>query len=159
MFETAKKKLNLIKTLFENIDKLVLEINMRDKSKDLIIYYNTEDQLFKEGEDSKGNHLGDYSDYSIAIKKEKGQPFDHITLRDTNTFYDSFEVTPKLNEIAITANTIKTDENGDISDLTDRFGNDIIGINAENLQLYREYVQNALLQLLRKEINAISGLD
>lgn len=155
MLETVTNKVKMLTDIFRNINQLIFEINTREDSEDLIIYLNTEDQLFKNSEDAEGNFLGDYSDFTAELKKGKGQPFKSITLKDSGTFYNSFEVkATKKGDIIITADTIK---NGD--DLEDRFGNKLVGLNEENISIYREYFKNALLQLIRKEFIAIRNIN
>ena len=48
------------------------------------------DQLYNYGENSKGVSIGSYSPYTINLKKEKGQPYDRVTLKDTGDFYRGF---------------------------------------------------------------------
>jgi len=77
----------------------------------LIIDLNTIDQLYNEGIDSLGNSLGEYSAYTKSIKGAKGQRTDHITLKDTGEFYNSFRVILSGNKLQIVANPIKEDTN------------------------------------------------
>jgi hypothetical protein len=70
---------------------------------DEIIRINTEDQLEEEGIDSLGRKLGDYAPSTIAYKRRKGQRYDHVTLKDTGDFYNSFNVKVNVNEIIIDA--------------------------------------------------------
>ena len=50
---------------------------------------------------------GEYSPYTVMLKKEKGQITDHVTLKDTGEFYRSFKTYWDKSEIVITADTIK----------------------------------------------------
>ena len=46
---------------------------------------NSEDQLYEQGVNRLGVNIMDYAPYSpltIEIKKEKGQPYNRVTLRD-----------------------------------------------------------------------------
>ena len=70
---------------------------------DEIIRLNTEDQLYEEGIDSQGRSLGEYTPYTIEIKKSKGQRVDHITLKDTGAFYASFKVRATKTDLIIEA--------------------------------------------------------
>ena len=48
-------------------------------------------QLYKEGVVEDGGQaivLPNYSPYTVQMKIEKGQPYDHMTLRDTGAFYE-----------------------------------------------------------------------
>lgn len=54
---------------------------------------NAEEQLFEQGINRLGVDIMDYAPYSpltIAIKEEKGQPTNRVTLRDTGDFEASF---------------------------------------------------------------------
>lgn len=103
--------------------QIVLDKRMRD----LIIRLNTEDQLYNKGIDSRGRELGNYSPFTIEIKIEKGQRYDHITLNDTGDFYKSFRV-------LLNGSDIKIDYNDEGKGLALDWGEDIIGLTEENLQ-------------------------
>lgn len=55
-------------------------------------------QLYDKGVDASGHPTGEYSNATIygtvnfAGKIEKGQPYDHVTLKDSGASYDSMEV-------------------------------------------------------------------
>lgn len=58
-----------------------------------IVDMNAEEQLFEQGINRLGVDIMDYAPYSpltIAIKEEKGQPTNRVTLRDTGDFEASF---------------------------------------------------------------------
>jgi len=122
---------------------------------DLIIYLNTEEQLFKEGVDSQGNVIGTYSFATEFITdglKKAGDPF---TLKDTGAFYDSFRVRVRNGIITITADPIKTNEAGETENIYEKFGNfHIEGLTEQNLEVVRkfclEYFQNYYRKLLLK---------
>lgn len=95
-----------MKTLFEkHSDYLLSEIT---------------DLLYFEGISGNGTFLKTdksesgkyYSNRTIVIKKEKGQPTDRVTLKDTGKFYKSYRFTPTLFGFEISANIKK--ENGTI---------------------------------------------
>ena len=96
--------------------------------KDEIIRLNTQEQLFDEGIDSLNRTLGDYTPYTVVLKKAKGQRTDHITLKDTGAFYNSFKV-----QVTSTGIIIQADDSSiyDIP-LTKSFGLDILGLTNEN---------------------------
>ncbi len=152
----ARKKLQAVIFLFENIDQVIFDINKRQVSKDLIIFYNTIDQLFVKGENSLGQTLesirGGYSPATITIKIAKNQPTDHITLKDTGEFYDSWTVVVKINEIEILANPIKPGG----TNLFEEWGDEIVGLNEENLEKYRQYLKRVLLSVIRASLAGIA---
>lgn len=122
---------------------------------DLIIYLNTEEQLFKEGVDSQGNIIGTYSFATEFITdglKKHGEPFN---LKDTGKFYDSFRVRVKGGKITITADPIKTNAQGETENIYEKFGNfHIEGLTEQNLEAVRkfclEYFQKHYRKILIK---------
>lgn len=124
--------MNRLKSATENevISKLSKDKNFTDN----IIYYNTTEQLYNEGVDANNKTLGQYAASTIEGttsflgKKAKGQPFDHITLRDTGAFYNSFKVVKTQDGLLIQANSIKDD-----TDLRVEYGKDIVGLTEESL--------------------------
>ena len=113
----------------------------------LIIDLNTNEQLFEQGIDSKGDELGTYSAYTKSIKQTKGQRTDHITLKDTGEFYKSFRVVLNGSSIQIVANPIKDDTN-----LFREYGIDIVGLTEDSmsvvatkaLRLIKPYIKEKL---------------
>lgn len=60
-----------------------------------IVDMNAEIQLYEEGVNRLGVSIMDYAPYrplTIAIKEEKGQPTNRVTLRDTGDFESSFYI-------------------------------------------------------------------
>ncbi len=122
--------------------------------KKLIIDLNTKSQLYQQGIDSNGISLKEYSknfgysNNTKAIKEEKGQPTDRITLKDTGEFYESFYVKLFGTDLMIFANPLKDDTN-----LYDEWGNDIVGLTEESIDtlvdfakiLIKPYVKKMLL--------------
>jgi hypothetical protein len=125
--------------------KLSIDREMQDE----IIRLNTEDQLYEEGIDSRGRSLGEYSPYTIEIKRSKGDRYDHITLKDTGAFYASFKVRATKTELIIEAD----DRSKYDRPLTEVFGEDILGLTDDNLdwlfdfilEKYLDYVDGRLL--------------
>lgn len=153
-FTRARSKINLIIDVLENIENLFFEVNNRDESKDLLVFLITQKQLFEKGEDGNEKSLGEYSPFTVEIKRAKGQPFDRITLNDSGDFYDSFEVVVRINEIVIIADTIKVD-----TDLSKDFGLAILKPSEKSLEIYRSFLLMAIRELIRKEVRAIKGLS
>lgn len=115
----------------------------------LIIDLNTIDQLYNQGVDSRGRSLGDYTAYTKSLKQAKGQRTDHITLKDTGEFYNSFRIILNGNALQIIADPIKEDTN-----LFQEFGIDIVGLTEDSmsvvttkaLQLIKPYIKQQLLK-------------
>lgn len=140
-----------------DIDQIALDIARTKEHKELVIGLNTEgeptSQLFELGEDSQGRTLesigGEYSPFTVQEKQRKGQPTDRITLKDTGAFYLTFDVKPFKGGFVIEANTIK-----DNDDLEKRWGDEIIGLNDENLNLVVDFYKIQILNLLNNKLNA-----
>lgn len=108
-------------------------IGKNNSVRNFIIELNTIDQLYDEGIDSKSISLGNYAPFTIREKISKGQPTDRVTLKDTGDFYKSFDVKVLGNgDVEIVADTIKYGFDGAM-DLTDIYGDDILGLSADSL--------------------------
>jgi len=138
-----------------DINSIIGSILSQPEVKKFIIELNTKgqpsSQLFEQGIDSLGISLGNYAGTTIEGtsnfegKKEKGQRFDHITLEDTGDFYNSFVVTVGKDKITIEADPIKEDTN-----LLVEYGNDILGLTDQNLQLVIDHLRDGI----KKEFKA-----
>jgi hypothetical protein len=150
-FGKAIRLLNIIKSL--SVDKLVYKITSNTETKELIIRLNTDEQLFK-GIDSTGRDLdsigGSYSPLTIEKKKDKGQPYDRVTLKDTGAFYESFKVNPYKGGFSISADAIK-----DQDDLTKEWGDEIIGLtDASRNELVNHY-RNEIIREIKRKLRSV----
>ena len=78
-----------------------------------IVDMNAEEQLFEQGINRLGVDIMDYAPYSpltIAIKEEKGQPTNRVTLRDTGDFEASFFLEVGDKQFEIKASDFKTED-------------------------------------------------
>ena len=126
--EYAQRLVNL-KGQEDSTFKLVLD---NEVIKKLIIFLNTDDQLGQDHVDSLGQELFNVftnrSYYSQNDPKGRaGQPY---TLNDTGAFWDSFTVAVQQGRIIIDANPFKDGDN-----LFDAYGQDVLGLTDENLQI------------------------
>jgi hypothetical protein len=125
-------KLNNIARI--EVGPIIQSIFQEGNIQDEIIRLNTIDQLFEKGENSLGIRLenigGPYSQATVQIKQEKGQPTDRITLRDKGDFYNSWEVIANTGDTYI---TIKVDPwKAGPTNLLDEWGVEVVGLNKEN---------------------------
>lgn len=120
-----------------NFKKIIISILNTSEIKEFIIKMEQE-RLFNLGKDSTGASLGEYAPFTVVIKQEKGQRFDHITLNDTGEFYESFTFHATGTELIFDANPVKDDNN-----LFDNFGIDILGLNDfdRNRLIERIYIE------------------
>lgn len=131
-----------------NIDETKVWFFAVDKDvQDEIIRMNTEDQLEEQGIDSLGRQIGEYAPLTIMYKKMKGQRFDHITLKDTGDFYNSFRILVKVNDIEIDADDQKED-----TALFEVYGIDVLGLTEENMRYLREMILENYIKYLQNEV-------
>ena len=109
---------------------------------------NTEDQLYEKGVDRTGTEISSYAPYTETtkwIKRQKGQPTNRVTLRDTGDFHSSFFVNAGTDSFSIEARDWKTNK------LIRSYGPDIIGLTDENLnELAWEYIYPMLINRLKE---------
>jgi len=146
MFEQLLSNLNKL-----DVNDVLFFVWKQGLVQDKIIELNTEgeptSQLFELGEDSEGVTLGEYTPFSKELKIEKGQRIDHITLKDTGDFYDSFKVQAMKNGFRITANPTKDD-----TDLFEEFGVQIVGLNKENIIILLTFIDPIFQKELEKRM-------
>lgn len=121
---------------------VIFSVLNQDNIKELIIELQQE-RLFERGTDSEGASLGNYSDYTVEIKREKGQRYDHITLRDTGEFYESFTVTVLKDGIVLDANPNKGTTN-----LFSEYGIDILGLDDFSFNIVKDQILVEMYQYI-----------
>ena len=120
-----------------NVKKTLVKILKDKRIQKQITDLNTEVQLFQRGEDSEGKKLEKYAPSTIRIKKIKRQPTNRTTLKDTGDMYETWYVNVGNDaSFTIEANTVK---NG--YDLTERYGDDIVGLTDENVKIVIELLE------------------
>ena len=95
-----------------------------------IVDMNAEIQLYEEGVNRLGVSIMDYAPYrplTIAIKEEKGQPTNRVTLRDTGDFESSFYIEVGDRQFEIKASDWKTEA------FIKKYGRQILGLTDENI--------------------------
>ena len=138
-FNTVEKNLN---------DGVYVRKSLEDH-KAQVIKANV-DQLYEYGVNRLGVRIDSYAPYApytVFLKKQRGQPYDRVTLRDTGAFHKSFEIVFEPAEFYITASDPKTQE------LVDKYGANIFGLTRENInEIAHLYVEPDTLNQMRKEI-------
>jgi hypothetical protein len=143
MFKSLKKLCKNVKNLESN--KILISIWKDKQVQYFILDLNRLNQLFKSGLDANNEFLGYYSEntewitrgltYQYGGLSSKKTSADHITLYDTGAFYASFKVRVEKDGFVILANSIVEDGN----DLTEIYGENIIGLsNESNQELYNK---------------------
>jgi hypothetical protein len=133
-----------------NVTAVLVKILKKPKTQKFITDLNTKVQLFDYGEDSRGirldvvSDIGGYAPSTIKIKARKGQPTNRVTLKDTGDFYKTFDVQVKANaDFSITANTMKGGQ-----DLQERWGDNILGLQDENVIKVMEYLETEFYKVV-----------
>lgn len=106
------------------------------------------DQLFYTGKDGRGRPLGWYSLATEAINPLK-KAGTHYTLHDTGEFYESMDIIVRNNEVEIDADGRKVDERGEVTDLFEVFGSEIIKLNEQNFDLLINEIKKKYIQAAR----------
>lgn len=134
----------------EHIQLFAIELNTGDPN------LNDRGQLFLHGIDSKGVELseigGDYAPITEIFKRAEGLPFDRITLYQDGDFYRSWEFIQKADSFVLRANTIKKGEEGEVEDLQERWGSDIIGLTNESIQELANEVLPEVISYIRSTL-------
>lgn len=138
-----------IDTIGKNLEDGTIAKKPLEENSSKIVEMNRE-QLYDFGINSLGIEIATYAPYApytIKVKREKGQPFDRVTLKDTGAFYRSFEVVFDPIGFYITARDPKT------QDLMDKYRPEILGLTSENLSLLVQGdVKTGVIQQIRKEL-------
>lgn len=103
-------------------------------------------QLRDKGVDENGEVIGFYSMLTEIVSKGKKQQGEHYTLDDTGEFFKSFYITVLKDSFVINADGQKEEDN-----LFDKYGNGIIGLTDESIEVVKARIKegfiNYLLQL------------
>jgi hypothetical protein len=151
-FQPLKDLANLM--IQSNVNAIINKIIKRPEFTNLIIELNTQGQLYEKGVDSLGVSLGNYAATTIegtaqfAGRAERGLRFDHITLFDTGDFYKSFKVIIRNESDSfffIDADPVKEDTN-----LFQEWGEDIVGLTQESIDVLNERLQTELTKEIKK---------
>jgi hypothetical protein len=138
---------NKIKTLnIEDVARKSIE-----DTKEAIADFNAE-QMFQ-GLRSDGAEINpQYSETTIAIKKEKGQPTDRVTLKDTGAFYAGIRVVVTGDNITIDSTDEKNDK------LFEKYSTQRSNIFGLSPQYKREYVNEVLAPEWKRNVHEATGL-
>lgn len=129
--------LNRILTLRETVSDFERDIPLNIRkilwaNESYIVDMNATDQLYDQGINRLGVDISDYRPYSpltIEIKKQKGQPYNRVTLHDEGEFAGSFFLDVGQQSFEIKAGDWKTEE------LIIKYGRQILGLTDKNIAL------------------------
>lgn len=118
--------------------------------KEIILNYIKQDQLFEKGVNENDKIIGLYSKMTERLsngKKKEGTPY---TLFDTGEFYESINYLVGYKLINITADPIKIDEDGETTNLFEKYGEGIIGLTTSSKEKLAIEIQKRFIVELRK---------
>lgn len=126
----------------ENYFQIIFD---RDDIKDEIIRLNTEVQLGEFGVKSSGDLVSPdgYAPLSVEIRREEGLQVEHMDLKFTGAFWNSWKVTVNKDSITINANGQKDDNN-----LFDIYGDDILGLTDSSIEELLLFVQDVVQEVI-----------
>lgn len=124
------------------MDQLVIEVvdRRREQMADM-----NRDQL-EDGMRADGTLLPPYAPATVQIKREKGQQTQPMNLRDQGHFQAGIVARKYDKYLEMTSLDYKTGK------LVQRFGEQILGISDENIDILRDEVTPELMQEFRKKI-------
>jgi phosphoribosylaminoimidazole carboxylase (NCAIR synthetase) len=145
-------KLKAVKKFKKELDKGKIYAAAIRKKKKVVLDWNREDQLFKDGINNDGTKIQEYRPATVAFKEEKGQPTNRVTLRDTGSFHKSFYLIFQPESFSIYAKDPKTPE------ITKAYrrgfggrGAKIFGLTSENKKkLLNEIIMPALTEKIKE---------
>lgn len=124
--------------------------NIVKRLDDKIIDFIKEKQLFEKGIDGKGQRLQEYTLFTKALKKQKGQPTNRTTLLDEEDFYDGFFVKLQGRDLFFNSTNEKTPE------LIGKYGKDIFTLTVSNNKLVdRDIMLKELEKFVLRELGKI----
>ena len=104
------------------------------------------DQLFA-GKDKQGKEIiPEYTQTTITIKKEKGQPTDRVTLKDTGEWHRSLFMKTESNKIFIDSDHELTDK---LLEKYDRGNDTILGIPQNKKTDINESIMDKFINIFR----------
>lgn len=141
------RKIQALQEINKKADEIAADV--LKENEDVILDLNTEDQLFEKGITADGQKIADkdpYTPFTVRIKRQKGQPTERVTLRDSGDFHGSFRATKSGSDrVIIDATDPKT------ADLVERYGEEIFGLSPENMgEMSENYIKPEVTQLIEK---------
>lgn len=145
MIDQIRQLRNNVEQWQTSLPDVVLE-SVKD-NEGQIIELNTDEQLFLQGIDSEGQAITPgYTPFTVSIKRGKGQPTDHVTLRDTGDFHRSFKISYGTDAFAIYADDPKAQK------LENKYGAEIFGLTDENVDETIEITKEDIFEKSQKII-------
>jgi hypothetical protein len=133
MTTLIEQRLERLKQALRAIPAEAILVRITDENKATIEDKNV--MQLQAGQDSNGDAITPaYSEFTKRYKQSVSQPTDRVTLRDTGAFYQGITVNPMSTGFEI----INKDSKWGM--LTDKYGEDIIGLSEQSVEQLREEV-------------------
>lgn len=113
-----------------------------------IIDYN-QYQLEEQGLDAEAVPTGEYAPRTVQMKIQKGQRYDHITLKDTGDFFDSMKLKIQDKAARIQADMKKPDQ-----DLEKQWP-DALGLTPDSIEAIRPLFNELFLEEYQNRVDTI----
>lgn len=132
-----------------NQNKLVKEIFSAEILQSQIIDLNQK-QLYEKGIQADGQPTGEYAYNTIygtsryEGKIAKGQPYDHITLKDTSAFYNSMDVVAQSDNVIM-----KVKDPNDLQAIYP----EALGLTSESLQELRTEIKERFCDVFKNKLH------
>jgi uncharacterized protein YjhX (UPF0386 family) len=104
---------------------------------------NRDAQLYDKGIKSDGERLPEYTSFTKTIKKSKGQPYDRMTLRDTESFHKKFFL--KMDNMKFRIDSTDKKRNK----LVERFTGFIFGLTPENKNILAHKIAPNIIKKIK----------
>lgn len=131
-----------------DLNKEILKVVSLNDQKALNL--NRDTQLFERGIDAEGNLITpEYTPFTVSLKQFSGQVADHVTLRDTEAFHNSFLMDAASFPVEITASDPKTGE------LKSKYGDDIFGLTNESQSVFNKHILEDVQNVYKKAIGIL----
>ena len=115
--------------------------------RNLIEDLNTDEQMQAQGQRADGQPIRPaYTAFTKAIKQQKGQPTNRVTLRDTGDFHRSVFVTFRKTEFELQASDVKTPS------LTRKYGREVLGLTQDSIDKVAASAKQDMQRLARKRV-------
>lgn len=107
---------------------------------------NRDTQLYDKGIKSDGERLPEYTRFTKTIKKSKGQPYDRMTLRDTESFHKKFFL--KMDNMKFRIDSTDKKRNK----LVERFTGFIFGLTPDNKNILAHKITPRIIKQIKHRL-------
>jgi hypothetical protein len=146
MIESLERVMKGMKEWQDNVEEIIIDLAKNEEI--LIEAMNTQDQMYTQGIRADGNDIRPkYTAFTKVIKRQKGQPTNRVTLRDTGAFHKSVGVKWGRKEFKLVAGDMK------VIDLVRKYGPEILGLTQKNVGVLGGVIKPQAIKRFKKMIN------